>query len=147
VWYGLEAGFAAEIHPELSMSKRCITAPGAPPALGPYSHAVSAGNFLYLSGQIALRADGSGLARGSIEEETHQVFSNIQAVLKGSGASLQDVVKVVAFLDNIGDFSAFNKVYAQYFPQDPPARSCIQAGKLPAGAKVEIEAIAYVGGR
>lgn len=124
------------------MSKRCITAPGAPPALGPYSHAVESGGFLFLSGQIALRPDGSGLLRGTIEEETRQVFSNIQAVLKASGAALTDVVKVLVFLSDIEHFAAFNKVYGEYFPQNPPARSCIQAGRLPADAKVEIEVIA-----
>lgn len=125
------------------MSKRCISAPGAPPALGPYSHAVESGGFLFLSGQIALRPDGSGLLRGTIEEETRQVFSNIQAVLAAGGSSLANVVKVLVFLDDIENFAAFNRVYKEYFPDTPPARSCVQA-KLPAGAKVEIEVIARV---
>ena len=126
------------------MSKRCITADGAPQAMGPYSHAVESGGFLYLSGQVSLRPDGSGMLRGTIEEETHQVFSNIQAVLTSCGKSLSDVVQAMVFLDDIEDFAAFNKVYAEYFPNDPPARSCVQAARLPGGAKVEIEVIAKV---
>lgn len=129
------------------MSKRCITAPGAPPAIGPYSHAVVAGDFLYLSGQIPLRPDGSGIARGTIEEETHQVFANIQAVLKASSATLKDVVKVCVFLADMENFGAFNKVYATYFPENPPVRTTFQPGRLPADAKVEIEVTAYLGGR
>ncbi len=129
------------------MSKRCITAPGAPPAIGPYSHAVIAGDFLYLSGQIPLRPDGSGIARGTIEEETHQVFANIQAVLNASGAALKDVVKVCVFLDDMENFAAFNKVYGTYFPENPPVRTTFQPGRLPADAKVEIEVTAYLGGR
>lgn len=129
------------------MSKRCITAPGAPPALGPYSHAVETGGFLYLSGQIALKPDGSGLVQGTIEDETRQVFANIQAVLKAGGATLEEVVKVLVFLDDMDNFSAFNKVYREYFPADPPARSCVQAARLPANARVEIEVIARAGTR
>lgn len=126
------------------MPKECITASDAPPALGPYSHAVRAGSLLFLSGQVALRPDGSGMARGTIEEETRQVFSNIKAVLAAAGLSLQDVVKVLAFLDDMENFGAFNKVYAEYFPEQPPARSCVQAARLPGDAKVEIEAIALI---
>jgi len=129
------------------MSKQCINAPGAPPAIGPYSHAVRAGDFLFLSGQIPLKPDGSGLARGTIEEETHQVFANIQAVLKASGATLKDVVKSCVFLTDLENFAAFNKVYQTYFPENPPARTTIQPGRLPADAKVEIDVTVYLGGR
>ncbi len=124
------------------MVKRCISAPGAPPAMGPYSHAVESGGFLFLSGQVPLRPDGSGLLRGTIEEETRQVFSNIEAVLKAGGSTLANVVKAMVFLDDIGNFAAFNKVYSEYFPQNPPARSCVQVARLPGDAKVEIEVIA-----
>ena len=126
------------------MSKICIQASDAPPALGPYSHAVIAGDLLFLSGQGALAADGSGIVHGTIEEETHLTFSNIQAVLKEAGATLQDVVKVLVFLDDIKTFSAFNKVYAEYFPENPPARSCVEAAKLPGDMRVEIEVIALL---
>ena len=123
------------------MPKRCITAPGAPPAIGPYSHAVESGGFLFLSGQVPLRPDGSGMVKGTIEEETRQVFANIQVVLKACGVSLDDVVKAVVFLDDLNNFNAFNKVYREYFAENPPARSCVQVARLPGDAKVEIEVV------
>ena len=126
------------------MTKRCITAPDAPAPAGPYSHAVESGGFLYLSGQVALKPDGSGMLRGTIEEETRQVFANIDTVLRASGATLGDVVKSLVFLDDIENFSAFNRVYREYFPDNPPARSCVQVARLPGNAKVEIEVIAKV---
>ena len=126
------------------MSKQCITAEGAPPALGPYSHAVKAGNLLFLSGQGSLAADGSGIIRGTIEEETHQTFSNIKTVLAAAGADLSDVVKVLVFLKDMDNFKAVNAVYAEYFPKNPPARSCIEAARLPGDMQVEIEVIAML---
>jgi 2-iminobutanoate/2-iminopropanoate deaminase len=110
--------------------------------MGPYSHAVESGGFVFLSGQVPLKPDGGGLLRGTIEEETRQVFANIVAVLKASGLTLNHVVKAMVFLDDIGNFSAFNKVYSEYFPQNPPARSCVQVARLPGDAKLEIEVIA-----
>jgi 2-iminobutanoate/2-iminopropanoate deaminase len=126
------------------MSKECINAEGAPPAMGPYSHAVRAGNMLYLSGQGALAADGSGLIRGTIEEETHQTFSNIKTVLAAAGADLSDVVKSLVFLKDMNDFAAMNAVYAEYLGENPPARSCVQAARLPGDMQVEIEVIALL---
>ena len=126
------------------MEKRCITAAHAPPAMGPYSHAVAAGNLLFLSGQVPLAPDGSGMVRGTIEEETRQVLSNVKAVLEDAGSSLDRVVKVMAFLSDMNDFDAFNSVYKEYFETDCPARSCVQVGRLPAGVKVEVEAIALL---
>jgi len=124
------------------MSKKCIHADGAPPALGPYSHAVQAGPFLYLSGQGSFAPDGSGAIRGTIEEETRRTFGNIQAVLSASGAGFEDVVKVLVFLDNMDNFKAFNAVYQEFFPENPPARSCVEAARLPGDIQVEIEVIA-----
>ncbi|MCH8203801.1 MAG: RidA family protein [Candidatus Hydrogenedentes bacterium] len=126
------------------MSKICLQAKGAPPALGPYSHAVIAGDFLFLSGQGAVAPDGTGIVHGTIEEETRLTFSNIQAVLDEAGATLKDVVKVLVFLSDMDNFSAFNKVYKEYFPEDPPARSCIEAARLPGDMQVEIEVIALL---
>ncbi len=126
------------------MSKQCITAEGAPPALGPYSHAVKAGNLLFLSGQGSLAVDGSGIIRGTIEEETHQTFSNIKTVLAAAGADLSDVVKVLVFLKDMDNFKAVNAVYAEYFPENPPARSCIEAARLPGDMQVEIDVIAML---
>lgn len=126
------------------MEKRCLQAADAPPALGPYSHAVQANGFLFLSGQGAIAPDGSGVVRGTVQEETHLTFSNIQAVLKEAGLSLGDVVKVLVFLDDMDNFGAFNKVYKEYFPSDPPARSCVEAARLPGDMKVEIEVVALM---
>ncbi len=128
------------------MSKQCINADGAPPAVGPYSHAVQAGNFLYMSGQLALNPDGSGPVHGTLAEETHLTFSNIKAVLSAAGLTLADVVKTTVFLDDMGKFADFNAIYAEYFSENPPARSCVQAAGLPAGVQVEIECIALIPG-
>lgn len=126
------------------MEKICLQAAGAPPALGPYSHAVVAGDFVFLSGQGALAPDGRGIVHGTIEEETRLTFSNIKAVLDEAGATLKDVVKVLVFLNDMGNFSAFNKVYKEYFPKDPPARSCVEAARLPGDMQVEIEVVALL---
>ena len=126
------------------MEKICLHAAGAPPAAGPYSHAVIAGDFLFLSGQGALAPEGSGIVHGTIEEETRLTFSNIQAVLNEGGATLKDVVKVLVFLSDMDNFLAFNKVYKEYFPEDPPARSCVETARLPGDMQVEIEVVALL---
>ncbi len=125
------------------MAKRCIFSPGGPPAVGPYSHAVAAGPLLFVSGQLALHPDGSGLCRGSIEEESRQALSNLKTVLTDAGSGLEHVVKVTVYLSAMEDFSAFNSVYREFFTCDYPSRTCVQAG-LPLGAKVEIEAVALL---
>ena len=126
------------------MSKLCINAEGAPPALGPYSHAVKAGNMLFLSGAGPFAADGSGIVHGTIEEETHLTFSNIKTVLAAAGADLSDVVKVLVFLKDMNNFQAVNGVYPEYFSENPPARSCIEAARLPGDMQIEIEVIAML---
>jgi len=126
------------------VSKQCFSVDGAPPALGPYSHAVRAGKLLFVSGQVPLRPDGSGMLKGTIEEETHQVMANVRTVLEGAGANLGSVVKSMVFLDDMENFAAFNAVYGEYFPTDPPARSCVQVAGLPGGAKVEVEVVALL---
>jgi len=126
------------------MEKRCIVSKNGPPAAGPYSHAVAAGNLLFVSGQGPLAKDGSGPMRGTFEEETRRTLDNLQAVLEDSGSSLGQVVKVTAFLLDIGNFGEFNRIYKEYFPSDCPARTCVQAARLPAGFQVEIEAIAII---
>lgn len=126
------------------MKKRCINAEGAPPALGPYSHAVQAGNLVYLSGQGPFAADGSGIVRGTLAEETHMTFTNIKTVLAATGLSLKDVVKTLVFLDDMNNFAEFNALYAEYFSENPPARSCVEAARLPGDMQVEIEVIALI---
>ena len=107
----------------------------------PLSPAVRAGDFVFVSGQVPTGADGKVVA-GGIEEQTRQVLENIKAALALAGAGMDDVVKCTVILTDVGEFAAFNKVYASYFPQNPPARTTLEA-KLVIDIKVEIEAIAY----
>ena len=122
--------------------KQIITSPNAPAALGPYSHAVQAGNYLFTSGQVPLVPETGKLAGESIEAQANQVLDNLEQVLKSAGMTFSDVVKTTIFLTDLADFAAVNAIYATRFPADPPARSCVQVAKLPAGAKMEMELIA-----
>lgn len=122
--------------------KEIITATGAPAALGPYSHAVQVGNLLFTSGQVPLVPETGKLAGDSIEAQAIQVLNNLENVLKAAGMDFSNVVKTTVFLTDLADFAAVNAIYATRFPSDPPARSCVQVAKLPAGAKMEMELIA-----
>jgi len=124
--------------------KQIINAEGAPAAIGPYSHAVQAGQLVYTSGQIPLDPASGKLVEGDIEAQARQVFKNLEAVLTAAGASWSHVVKTMVFLTDLADFAVVNGIYAETFPENPPARACVQVAALPAGAKVEIEAIAYI---
>jgi 2-iminobutanoate/2-iminopropanoate deaminase len=125
--------------------KQIIKTENAPAAVGPYSQAVCAGGWLYVSGQIPLDPATSGLVTGDIRVQTRQALDNIAAVLGAAGLSLSHVVKVTVFLTDMGDFQAVNEVYATYFREDPPARACVEVARLPKDAAVEMEAIAYAG--
>lgn len=117
-------------------------AEAAPPAVGPYSHAVSANGFLYASGQLGLATDGSGLVDGGVEEQARQALKNLAAVAEAAGASLHDAVKVNVFLTDMGDFQAVNSVYSEFFVGDqPPARAAVGVAQLPLGGLVEVDAI------
>lgn len=126
------------------MNKRCVFSPNGAPAAGPYSHAVAAGNLLFVSGQVSVARDGSGPVRGGIEVEARQVLDNLRVLLEDAGSSLEQVVKVTAFLADMEHFGTFNAIYKEYFPSDYPARTCIQAGRLPLDFLVEVEAIAVL---
>lgn len=126
------------------MEKRCIVAPNGPPAQGPYSHAVAIGHLLFVSGQGPISPDGTGVKRGTIQEEARLTLSNLKAILDDSGSGMEHVVKVTAFLANMDHFSAFNEVYKEFFTSNYPARTCIQAGRLPMDTQVEVEAIALL---
>ncbi|MDR2160936.1 MAG: Rid family detoxifying hydrolase [Desulfovibrio sp.] len=115
----------------------------APAAIGPYSQAVWAGNVLFLSGQIGLDPSSGKLVSGGTLAQAEQVFKNISAILESQKLGLQDVVKVTVFGTDIKEFPEVNKLYATFFPKNPPARSFVQAGALPAGATIEIEVVAY----
>lgn len=120
-----------------------ISAPNAPAAIGPYSHAIAAGDFLYTSGQIPLDPATGKLAGDTIEVQTEQVLKNLEAVLAANDMTFANVVKTTVFLTDLADFAAVNGIYATRFPSDPPARSCVQVAGLPGGAKVEIELVAH----
>ncbi|MGM9922996.1 MAG: RidA family protein [Bacillus sp. (in: firmicutes)] len=115
----------------------------APAAIGPYSQGIIVNNLFYSSGQIPLTAAGE-LVGGTVEEQTHQVFKNLQAVLEAAGASLETVVKTTVFIKNMDDFTRINEVYSQYFADHKPARSCVEVARLPKDVLVEIEVIALV---
>lgn len=113
----------------------------APAAIGPYSQAIKIGNRMLSSGQIAINPATGNIEGKTIKEQTVQVCENLKAVLEAAGSSLEKVVKTTCFLKDIGDFTAFNEVYAQYFTEKP-ARSCVGGLQLPKGALVEVEVIA-----
>jgi 2-iminobutanoate/2-iminopropanoate deaminase len=108
----------------------------------PYSQAIRAGGFVFVSGQLALRPGDKELTGGTIEEQTEQVFANIGAILEEAGTGLDRLVKTTVFLQDLGDFQGMNSVYAKHVGDAPPARSTVEVAKLPSGALVEIEAIA-----
>lgn len=122
--------------------KTVISSAGAPAAIGPYSHAIASGNFLFTSGQIALDPATGKLAGDSIEVQTEQVFKNLKSVLAANNMTFSNVIKTTVFLVDLADFSVVNGIYATYFPDSPPARSCVQVAGLPGGSKIEIELIA-----
>ena len=124
-----------------STMKTVICSKNAPAAVGPYSQAIFVGDTLYCSGQLGLIPETGELAQG-VEAQAKQALENLGAVLQAAGMTYANVVKTTVFLANIGDFAAINEVYATYFAENPPARSCVQAGALPKGGLFEIEAIA-----
>lgn len=118
-----------------------INSASAPPAIGPYTQAVRAGQFIYTSGQLGLHPQTGELAEG-IQNQTRQVLLNLTAVLEAADAGLAQVVKTTVFMTDLGEFAQMNAVYAEFFPQLPPARSTVQVTALPKGARVEIECVA-----
>ncbi|UCH60860.1 MAG: RidA family protein [Anaerolineales bacterium] len=126
------------------MEKKVIKSSKAPKALGPYSVANRAGNFIFCAGQLGLDPDTGNLVSGGVEAETNQALMNLTNVLEEAGSSMEKVVKTTVFLRDMDDFSKMNAVYAQYFAADFPARSTVQVAALPKNAAVEIELIAVV---
>jgi 2-iminobutanoate/2-iminopropanoate deaminase len=124
------------------VAKSVVQTSNAPEAVGAYSQAVSANGFVFCSGQIALTADGEDKTTESVAEQTRRCLTNLQAVLAEAGTSLDNVVKVTAYLNDMGDFPEFNEAYAGFFTGDVPARVTVGVAALPKGAQVEIECIA-----
>ena len=117
----------------------------APAAVGPYSQAVASDNIIFTSGQIPINPKTGKIEAATIEEQTEQVMQNLHYVLAEGGVAFDRVIKTTCFLADMNDFAAFNGVYAKYFPENPPARSCVEVSTLPMGIKLEIEAIAVQG--
>jgi len=118
-----------------------ISTDKAPAAIGPYSQALDTGNMLFISGQIPIDP-ATGVMADTVEEQAKQVLTNIKNILAEAGLSMNDVVKTSVFLADLGDFAKVNEVYASFFAEPYPARSCVQVAAIPKGAKVEIETIA-----
>lgn len=123
--------------------KKIIKTKNAPSAIGPYSQAIIANGFIFCSGQIPLKADGTIVA-SSIRDQATQVMSNLKAVLEAAGSDLSKVVKTTIYLTDLKDFQAVNEVYGGYFTDNPPARATVQVTALPKGINIEIEAIAVI---
>ncbi|MDA1306642.1 MAG: RidA family protein [Acidobacteria bacterium] len=121
-----------------------ISSSDAPAAIGPYSQAIRAGDFLFASGQIPLDPTTGTITEGGITAQTHQVLQNLGAILAAAGVTFDRVVKTTIYLADMGDFAAVNEVYAGYFPAPAPARATIQAAGLPKNVRVEIDLVAYL---
>ena len=129
----------------MSADRQPITAPDAPAAVGPYSHAVRSDSFLFLSGQTPLDPATGTLVAGDVGEQTRQCLRNLEAVCAAAGASLRNAVRCGIFVTDMGTFAEVNTAYAEFFPEAPPARSTVGVAALPVGAQVEIDAIVALG--
>jgi 2-iminobutanoate/2-iminopropanoate deaminase len=124
--------------------KSAITTSGAPQAIGPYSQAIQAGGWVFVSGQLPLDPAGGGMP-AAVAEQTELCLRNVAAILGQAGLAMKDVVKTTVFMTDLGQFAAMNGVYAKHFPSPCPARATVQVAALPKGAAVEIEAVAFAG--
>jgi 2-iminobutanoate/2-iminopropanoate deaminase len=124
------------------MTREIISTEKAPAAVGPYSQGICAGDFVYTAGQLGLVPGSKEFAGPDVESQTRQALMNLEAVLKAGGSCLQHVVKTTVFLADMEEFGRMNGVYAEFFSENPPARSAVQAAALPLGGRVEIEAVA-----
>ena len=125
--------------------KKIVSTDRAPKAIGPYSQAVVANGFVFVSGQIPLDPATGQIVAGGIAEQTAQVFENIKNVLEAAGSSFDQAVKTTVYLKDMGDFAPMNEVYARYFPANPPARATVEAARLPRDVRIEIDCIATAG--
>ena len=123
--------------------KKVVSTPNAPAAVGAYSQAIRVGGLLFISGQIPLVPSTGAIVEGDVCAQARQSLENLKAILASEGYTMADAVKTTVLLEDINDFAAVNDVYAEYFVKDCPARACFAVDKLPKGAKVEIELIAY----
>ena len=126
----------------MTSNKTVITTDDAPAAIGPYSQATTNGQLIFTAGQIAIDPKTATIVPGNIEEQTHRVIRNIEVILRAIDVDLEAVMKTTVFMTNLADFTRMNKVYEQYFENNPPARSALEVAALPLGAQIEIECIA-----
>ncbi|MBE5935759.1 MAG: RidA family protein [Lachnospiraceae bacterium] len=124
------------------MTKTIISTNEAPAAIGPYSQAVCVGDMIYTSGMIPINPADGTLVTGTIEEQADRALSNLKALIEASGSSMDKVIKTTVFIKNMDDFAKVNEVYAKYFTDNYPARSCVEVARLPKDVLIEIEAIA-----
>lgn len=123
-------------------AREVVSTPNAPKAIGPYSQAIKANGFVFVSGQVAFDPFTGNLISGGIEQQTEQVMKNLSAILQAAGTGLDKVVKTTVFLKNMSEFAQMNEVYAKFFKSAPPARSTVEAARLPRDVSVEIDVIA-----
>jgi 2-iminobutanoate/2-iminopropanoate deaminase len=124
------------------MSKEIVSTDKAPAAVGPYSQAVRVGDLIYTAGQLGIDPETKAFVGDDIESQTRQALENVKAVLEAAGSCLEHAVKNTVFLQDMGEFSRMNAVYAEFFPENPPARSAVEVAALPLGGRVEIECVA-----
>jgi len=122
--------------------KEVISTEKGPKAIGPYSQAIKAGGFVFTAGQVAFDPATGQLVEGDVARQTARVLDNLKAIIEASGSSLDRAVKTTVYLKDMNDFAAMNEVYARYFPKSPPARSTVEAARLPRDVRVEIDLIA-----
>ncbi|BEP17185.1 RidA family protein [Pyrofollis japonicus] len=127
------------------MAKKIVYTDKAPKPVGPYSQGVVAGGWLFVAGQIPIDPETGKLVEGDFEAKVRRVLENVKAIVEAAGGSLRDVVKVTVYLRDISLFDRFNKVYSEYFSEEPPARVVVEVSNLPKGVDLEVEAIAYLG--
>ena len=123
-------------------TREVVATPDAPQAIGPYSQAIKAGGFIFVSGQVAIDPPTGDIVTGGVAEQTERVMQNLAAILKAAGSSMEKVVKSSVFLKNMGDFAAMNQVYGKFFTSAPPARATVEVARLPKDVLVEIDVIA-----
>ena len=125
--------------------REVISTPNAPPAIGPYSQAIRANGFIFVSGQIPVDPRTQQIVEGGVAKQTEQVINNLEAILKAAGSSLANVVRTGVYLKDMGEFAVMNDIYERFFPQSAPARSTVEVARLPKDVRVEIDVIALAG--
>jgi 2-iminobutanoate/2-iminopropanoate deaminase len=128
----------------MAQRKRSLSTKQAPTPVGPYSQAIRAGNFIFISGQLPSNPATGELVRGSMTLQTQRCMDNLKAIITAAGGSIKDIVRTTIFLTNLSDFAEVNEAYGNYFDLEPPARTTIQAAALPKSVGIEIDAIAYL---